>query len=515
MGQKQSNKTKEINSDNPSMEDFEEKNLFKSFQKKQLKLEICAITYFRFESDDIIENNTKQPKEINETNNNALINNLNLTIESSLGEEKNNSGKKDSNKKKSIKKKKTKKIIYLEKSQIINIPFLFIEVVGNIVYVMDAHSFDKIFKFREESKANINICKKMFQSEYHKSLLICIHERKININKIKIINSLNKSSIYCEQIQNISFEKEYISINDIKELNDVQSVILMEECFLIFEKTNKDKEINMSTNEEKKLNDKILTESNFPEDRDGYKIRNKGDHHFIPFKAFNFKNFKNNKILSSQKIYIKNIIQINNVLFIILINASNISKSVLRFYYFYEKQINYDEKTDIVINDYKYKGFNLSKIFNINEKYFGYINIENIVIVSAITKEIVSIYVINEMKMNITDTNENTQINFFLPWSFLVFNDYHFLIQFIDVKTKNIYLKMFKFIITKSNTFVEIFNVTKKRIKTDDFIYNILSFKDVKDIKQNDANFCAKFFITNNKNNMIKKWIITNYEKDS
>ena len=119
------------------------------------------------------------------------------------------------------------------------------------------------------------------------------------------------------------------------------------------------------------------------------------------------------------------------------------------------------------------------------------------------------------MKMNITDTNENTQINFFLPWSFLVFNDYHFLIQFIDVKTKNIYLKMFKFIITKSNTFVEIFNVTKKRIKTDDFIYNILSFKDVKDIKQNDANFCAKFFITNNKNNMIKKWIITNYEKDS
>ena len=110
MGQKQSNKTKEINSDNPSMEDFEEKNLFKSFQKKQLKLEICAITYFRFESDDIIENNTKQPKEINETNNNALINNLNLTIESSLGEEKNNSGKKDSNKKKVLKRKKLKKL---------------------------------------------------------------------------------------------------------------------------------------------------------------------------------------------------------------------------------------------------------------------------------------------------------------------------------------------------------------------------------------------------------------------
>ena len=63
----------------------------------------------------------------------------------------------------------------------------------------------------------------------------------------------------------------------------------------------------------------------------------------------------------------------------------------------------------------------------------------------------------------------------------------------MDVKTKNIYLKIFKFIITKSNAFVEIFNVTKKRIKTDDFIYNILPFKDVKDIKQNEANFCAKF----------------------
>ena len=505
MGQKVGNKTKrEANNDNLSIEEnFEEKKIFKSFQKKKLTSEICAITYFKFDPDDIIENKKKELNELKESTNNEIINTLNLTIESSLGEEK-NSGKK----------KKIKKNIYLEKSQIINTLFLFIEVIDNIVYVIDAHSFEKLFKFREESKNNNNICKKMFQSEYHKCLLICIHGSKININKIKIINSINKSSIYCEQIQYISFGKDYISISDIKELNSSQLVILMEECFFIFEKTYKDKEINMSINEEKKLNNKILSESNFPEDKD-YKIRNKGEHHFIPFKAFNLKNFRNKKILSSQKIYIKNVIQINHEIFIILINATNINKSILRFYYFYEKQINFDEKNDILINDFKYKDISLSKIFNINEKYFGYINISNIVIVSAIYKEIISIYVINDMKMNINDISPNNQINFFLPWSFLVFNDYHFLIQFVDVKSNNIYLKMFKFIITKNNTFVEIFNVTKKRINSGDFIYNFLSFKDVKDIKQNDTNFCAKFFITNNKNNKIKKWIITNYEKDS
>ena len=499
MGQKLSNKNKGIKYiDNPSIEE-KEKKLFKSFQKKNFAMEICAITYFKFDPDDIIENKTKEI--INNTIN--INNSLNLTIGDSLGEE-TNSGKK----------KKIKQNIYLEKNQIINTSFLFIEVVDNIVYVMDAHSFEKIFKFREESKTNLNICKKMFQSEYHKCLLICIHENKININKIKIINSSNKSSIYCEQIQNIFFGKNYMSITDIKELNSNQLLILMEECFFIFDKTNKDKEINMSTNEEKRIINKILSENNFPEERDGYIIGNKGEHHFIPFKAFNLKNFKNNKILTGHKVYIKNIIKINNILFVILINANNINKSILRFYFFYEKQINYDEKTDIIINDFKYKDINLSKIFNINEKYFGYINIENIVIVSAINKEIVSIYIINEMKMNINESNENNQINYILPWSFLVFNDYHFLIQFLNVKEKKIYLKMFKFMITKSNTFVEIFNVTKKRIKVEDFIYNILSFKDVKDIKQKDENFCAKFFITNNKNK-VKKWIITNYEKDS
>lgn len=506
MGQKQSNKNKEIsNYDNPLIEVREQK-LFKSFQKKAFTLKICAITYFKFEPDDIIENQTRNAKEIKENNNDTIntINSLNLTIGDSLSKKKNTPKKK----------KKTKNIL-LEKSQIINTSFLFIEVEDNAVYVMDVHSFEKIFIFREDSKDNTNICKKMFQSEYHKCLLICIHEKKININKIKIINSSSKSSIYCEQIQNISFGKDYISITDIKELNSSQLVISLEECFFIYDKTNKDKEINMSTNEEKKLNNKILSESNFPEERDGYIIINKGEHHFIPFKAFNLKNFKNNKILTSEKIYIKNIIKINNVLFIILININNINKSVLKFYYFYETQINNDEKTDITVNDFTYKDVNLSKIFNINEKYFGFINIANIIIVSAINKEIVSIYVINDMTMNIGDNNEINQINFFLPWCFLVFDDYHFLIQFIDVKTKNIYLKMFKFIITKSNTFVEIFNSQKKQIKTDDFIYNILSFKAVRDIKQNDVTFAAKFFITNNKNNKIKKWIITDYEKDS
>jgi hypothetical protein len=45
------------------------------------------------------------------------------------------------------------------------------------------------------------------------------------------------------------------------------------------------------------------------------------------------------------------------------------------------------------------------------------------------------------------------------------------------------------------------------------FYLIILSFKNVKDIKANDLNFCAEFF-TNNKKNMVKKWITTDYEKE-
>ena len=44
--------------------------------------------------------------------------------------------------------------------------------------------------------------------------------------------------------------------------------------------------------------------------------------------------------------------------------------------------------------------------------------------------------------------------------------------------------------------------------------YNFeMVFKNVKDIKEHDVNFSAKFFITYHKDNNIKKWIITGYEK--
>ena len=97
-----------------------------------------------------------------------------------------------------------------------------------------------------------------------------------------------------------------------------------------------------------------------------------------------------------------------------------------------------------------------------------------------------------------------------MPYNFLIFHDYHFMIQFIDLKTHNIYLKLFKFMINNENEFEEIFNVAKTKIKNEDFITNFLEFKNVKD---NNINFYTKFFITNNKNNIIKKWIITGYEK--
>ena len=87
------------------------------------------------------------------------------------------------------------------------------------------------------------------------------------------------------------------------------------------------------------------------------------------------------------------------------------------------------------------------------------------------------------------------------------------MVEFIDIKNQNVYLKLFKFIISKSN-FVEIFNISRKQINSEDLIYNILPFKNIKDHKQKNINFAAEFFITYNKNNMVKKWIITNYEKE-
>ena len=496
MGQKHSHKYKQNNINNINNEDFEEQKLFQAFQKKKISSEICAITYFKFDSEDIIENIPKKSNSV------AEIENI-----LDVPEEYNIISLSD--------KKNKKKIVYLEKEQIIAKLFIFLEVIDNLVHVIDSHSFEKLFKFREESKTCEEKCKIMFQSEYQKSLLICIHENKLNINKMKIINSFQKSSIYCEQIQCIIFGNNYKSIYDIKETDTGQLFMSLEDSLFIWGKTNKDEEINMSNNEERKLYEKILLINNFPEERDGYKIKNKGEHHYLPYKAFYLKDFKNNTILFIEKICIKNIIKINNIQYVILVNI-NYNISVLRFYYINEKQITCNENEDILINGFKYSNLYFNKLFNINEKYFGFMNVEKLYIISAINKEIVTIYTINDIHdlQMLSNINEKNRISCFVPSCFLLFDDYYFLLQFMDIKNSNIYLKMFRLVITHKNNFVEILNATKKQIKSDDFIYNILSFKNVKDTKSNNLNFCAKFFITNNKNNMLKKWIITDYEKE-
>ena len=492
MGTKNSKKSK--NKNNNIEENFEEQKLFESFQEKKFTSEITAITYFKMNPEDIIVNEIKEAKEQN--NINLVENSLDLTEEITFSN-------------KNI--PKIKKDIYLDKSEINNKLFIFLEKIDNIVNVIDSHSFQKLFKFREDSKTEKRKCKIMAQSEHHKSLLICIHDNKVNINRIQIINS-NKSSIYCEQIQSIKFGKDYVTIYDLKEINTGELIIGLEGCLFIWNKTNKAEDINMTHLEERKLLDKILTENNFPDDREKYIINIKGYHHYLPNKAIYLKNIniKTNKKLLFLKKSIKNILQLNNSLFTILINL-NTNFSVLRFYHKYDKTIIFDEKDDIIINDIEYKMFYITKLFYITEKYFGLINLENLIIISSQYKQIVSIFLINDIKF--LNGNHNNKINIFIPKCFLLFPNYYFLVEFIDTKKQNVYLKMFKFIISKSN-FVEIFNISRIQIDNEQLIYNILPFKNIKDHKQNNVNFSAEFFITNNKNNMVKKWIMTNYEKE-
>ena len=485
MGIKHSTKSKNKNN-NENEEKFEEQKLFESFQEQKFASEITAITYFKMNSEDIVVNNKK---EINNINNEESS--LNLTNDKSLNEKK-------------IKRIKHK--IYLDKSEIENKLFIFLASIDNIVYIIDSHSFEKILKFREESKTEKRRCKIMFQSEYNKSLLICVHENKLNINKIKIINSY-KSRIYCEQLQSIIFGINFEIIYDLKELSNGQLIIGLEGCLFLWNKTNKIGEINMPNLEQRKLFDKILSDI-FQQNKENYKIEIKGNNHYIPYKGFYLKDLNVKDLI--KKYSVKNILQLNDLLFTILININD-SMSVLRFYNIYDKEIILDEKKDLIFKDFK-NSYYITKLFYITNKYFGIINIENIIIISSQYKQIVSIYLINDIKL-LHNINENNKVSFFIPRCFVIFPDNYFLVQFIDAKNGNIYLKMFKFMLSKNN-FVEIFNITKKRIKNDDLIYNILPFKNVKDHRQNNINFAAEFFITNNKNNIIKKWILTNYEKE-
>ena len=481
MGNRKSKSNKNI-INNKENNKIKEQNLFESFQEKKFAFEITAITYFKFSSEDIIMNEEKES-----IKKNIIDSNLKIKDEKTLKDKTN---------------KKVKKEIYFDKSGIEAKIFIFLYNIDNLVYSIDSHSFERQFKFREETKENKEKCKIMFQSEHQKSTLICIHQNKLNINKIKIVNSKNKSSIYCDQIQSILFGQDYISIYDIIQINIGKLIIGLEGALFVFDKTNNPEYINMSKSKERKLYEKILIGSNFLEEHKGYIIQNKGEHHYILSKAFYLKkDYDANKLLFIDKISFKNILGLNSSTFVSLININN-NSSILRFYLINKKEIYLCENKDIVIKDFQYQNFNISKIFYITDKYFGFINIENIIIISSKFKEIVSIYIINELSS--LNNNLNNKSKIFLPNRLLIFEAHYILIQFIDLISKNVYLKIFKLDISNSNEFVEIFNFSKRQIKSEDLIYNILEFKNV-----NGSDVSAKFFITNNKNNMIKKWIFT------
>lgn len=500
MGIKHNKKSKKVNKEQTE-QNFEEKILFQSFQNKEMKIEITSITYFIFNSDDIVVDQQPNKEESNIDNS---INSMNITSDSLALDKKG---------------KKLKKVVYLELSEIKNKIFIFLATIGNIIIVIDSHTFEKLFKFREESKTNKIKCRKMFQIENKKSTLICVHENKVNINRIKIINSHNKSSIFCEQIQSIFFEYSYISIFDIIEINTGQLIIGLEGYLFIWDKTDKIENINMSKTEEKKLYEKILrtvylsdesyiSEDNEQEEDNGYSIKNKGNHHYIPQKVFNIKN--STKFPLIQKASVHNILQINSSIFATILNINN-NSSILRFYDIIEKEIFFKEKNDIIIQKFQSKKnkYNYIKLFYITDKFFGIINSESITIISSYFKEIVSIYQINDFSLA---NNSKIKDNIFIPNNFLLFDDHYFLVQFIDINTKNIYLKMFKLVVNNISNFSEIMNATN-HLKVDNMVRFFLQFKNVKDIKENNVNFSAKFFLTTN-DSEIKKWIITGYEKE-
>ena len=503
MGIKHNKKSKKVNKEQNEQNDqnFGEKTLFQSFQNKAMKIEITSIAYFKFNSEDVVISQQSNKEAPNEDNS---ISSINDTSDFLMLDKKG---------------KKIKKVVYLDLSQIKNKLFIFLATIDNSIYVIDSHTFEKLLRFREESKTNKIKCKKMFQIQSKKSTLVCIHENKININTIKIINSHNKSSIFCEQIQSIFFEYSYISIFDIIEINTGQLIIGLEGYLFIWEKTDKIENINMSKAEEKKLYEKILNTvylsdashisgDNEQEENNGYCIKNKGNHHYIPKKVFSVKDSNKNPLM--QKASAHNILQVNNSIFVILLNINN-NSSIVRFYDIIEKEIFFEEKNDIIIHQNKLKKNNINyiKLFYITDKFFGIINSENITIISSSFKQIVSIYQINDFSLA---SNPKKMDNVFIPNNFLLFDDHYFIVQFIDIITESIYLKMFRLVINNKSNFTEIMNATN-HLKVNNIVKFFLQFKNVKDIKENNVNFSAKFFLTAN-NSEIKKWIITGYEKE-
>ena len=423
---------------------FKEKILFQSFQEKTFTKNITTAAFFKFQEKDIII-----------TNKNDIQINSSVSSEITINEIVDNDKKLD-----------------LDQNQLKYILFLFLATSDNIIYAIDSHSFNKIFKFRIEAKTNKDKCKSMMQSKDNQSLLICRYDYKININRLKILISTNKSKIYCDLIQTIIIDS--FLINNTLELSNNNLVVYFDRSIIIFDKNitnNKNK-----SNEYKKLN-----------------IKFKGNYYQF-LQVISLKNHNNSNIV------IKQIFEINNENFVTLFYLEE-KLSVIKFFN-YVNNVLKEDGNEINIKSCLYKFHRYNKFFLINKNFFGLVNTENIIIISSKCKQIISIYQIFEFNPN----------NIFVPNGFILFDDYTFMIEYYQISNKNSFFYVFK-IKTNNDNFVEIVEkdkiIHKKNGGEIEFFFN---FSQVKNNKS--SNFKVKFFITKNLDNKIQKWIVTSYERD-
>ena len=133
MGIKHNKKPKKVNEEQ-NEQNFGEKILFQSFQNKAMKIEITSIAYFKFNSEDVVISQQPNKEAPNEDNSISSMNDISdyMVLDK--------------------KSKKIKKVVYLDLSQIKNKLFIFLATIDNSIYVIDSHTFEKLLRFREESK---------------------------------------------------------------------------------------------------------------------------------------------------------------------------------------------------------------------------------------------------------------------------------------------------------------------------------------------------------------------------
>ncbi len=217
MGQTNSKQKKYYNNseseifDDLNIDNYKEKSLFSSFQEKKINTQITCITYFQFNPKNIKFNPIKSEK----TNNLEDSNTNNL---SSISNSSSNPRKHHHNHKK---RKKSENSFESLKNEL----FLFIYTIENAIHVIDSYKFEKTLKFREEDKS-LPSCELMFQSKDNDSLLICIHGKKININKLKLIANFDSMNINFDLVLYFLCLSQQLYINhyylDISNLDNLQ-----------------------------------------------------------------------------------------------------------------------------------------------------------------------------------------------------------------------------------------------------------------------------------------------------